>query len=111
MYRHGSRARKPVVDLIEGALNWRWLGKDPRIRDDRQELLDYGPAQSYLRGSAEGFGHNVKSGLVCGQIWTMCVHQDICVEGDHLSIAISRISAHDIDAAVDVSPPVPKAKS
>jgi len=100
-----------VVNLLKGALNWCWLGKDSRVRDYCQELLDYGPAQSYLRGSAEGFGHNVKSGLVCGQIWTMCVHQDICVEGDHLSIAISRISAHDIDAAVVVSPSVPKAKS
>jgi hypothetical protein len=38
-----------VVNLIEGALNWCWLGKDSRIRDYRQEFLEYGPAQSYLR--------------------------------------------------------------
>jgi hypothetical protein len=96
-----------MINLIEGALNWCWLGKDSRIRDYRQEFLEYGPAQSYVRRSAEGFGHNVKCGLVRGQIGAMRVHQDICVEGDHLSIAISRISAHDIDAAVDVNPPVP----
>ena len=100
-----------MINLIEGALDWRWLSKYPRVRYYRQELLEYGPAKSYVRRSAEGFGHNIKCGLVRGQIGAMRVDQDICVEGDHLSIAISRSSAHDIDAAVAVNPPVPKAKS
>lgn len=111
MKRHRASTREPMVNLIEGALNWCRLSKDPRVRYYRQELLEYGPAQSYVRRSAQGFGHDVKCGLVRGQIGAMRVNQDICVEGDHLSIAISRSSAHDIDAAVAVNPPVPKAKS
>jgi hypothetical protein len=38
-----------MINLIEGALNWCWLSKYPRVRYYRQELLEYGPAQSYVR--------------------------------------------------------------
>ena len=64
MQRDRTRARKPMLDLVERSLVWSGLGEDACVCDHRQELLKHGPAQPDLRRAPEGAGNDVKCALV-----------------------------------------------
>jgi hypothetical protein len=64
-----------VVGLSECSIHGRWLREDPRIRDDGEELLDDGLAQSNLCGPCESSGDDIEGPSVSGQIRAMGVQQ------------------------------------
>ena len=107
MQRDRTRARKPMLDLVERSLVWSGLGEDACACDHRQELLKHGPAQPNLRRAPEGPGNDVKCALVRGQVRAMCIYENVGVECDHRCIARSRSSAQVIDIAVGDRPPDP----
>ena len=66
--RNGAGARKPVIDLGEGAIRRCWLSEDTRICDHGKELLQHWPAQAYLCRAAENVFRNLRSACVRRQV-------------------------------------------
>ena len=68
---------------IQGYVYRSGVPENPRIRDDREKLVNAWPGYRHGFGSAHCVGQHLQGALMERHFGTMCIHQQVCVDGNH----------------------------